>query len=588
MDDRGENGEIFLNIRKRNQRENKKEKPKSRVRKKQWFSGKTLLGGKKRTVVAAVGASGVLLAGLASYGAYGVYAMDTITSGVRFMGEDLQGKTVQDAAQTAEQKQEEVGNYTLRLYMGETERIIRLADIGGAIDTEKVAEDAQAVARSGNAAQNIWNFYACKWRNTDIPVTITYDADLLGNVINDFAIELDQPVVPTNCTIDYDNAVVYAQKGTDGSAINKEKLLADIEQTISNMNGKTSADVEVTSEIVSCEELTPQLVKEQVEHPAEDAVMVKDENGVDVVQPHVVGVQVDEATVQQVLDAGEQETYTIPVTLIQPEVVYNDLIAQMFLDTLGEYSSKFNAGNANRTHNIELAAQKINGTILNPGEEFSYNGVVGSRTAEAGFKEAGVFTAQGSDTGIGGGVCQVSSTLYVAAVYADLEIVERRNHSFTVGYVPDGWDATVYFGSIDFRFRNNQQYPVKVNAWVDGGTLHCSITGTKLDDKKVTIYSGSKYGYRSAGEDITYDSSMAEGKRVVTKSGINGFSIDTYKKVEVGGEVVSDGKLATSTYRTVNAKVTVGTKKATPAPQPSTSTPETSTSTEAPAEEAEQ
>lgn len=555
---------------------NKITKPRSHVRKSGIWNLKKLLGGQNRTTVMAAGTACALFAGLAAYGAYGVYGLDTIASGVSFMGEDLHGQTVQTAQEIAAQKQEEVGNYTLYLRMGETERTIRLADIGGAINTEKVAQDAQAVARTGNAAQNIWNFYACKWKNTDIPVTITYDPDLLTNVVNDFAIELDQPVVPTNCTIDYDNAVVYAQRGTDGSAINKEKLIQDIEQALGDMNGKDSAVVEVTSETVSCEEITPQLVKEQVEHPAQDAAMVQDENGVDVVQPEVIGVQVDEATVQQVLDAGYQDTYTIPVTLIQPEVVYNDLIAKMFLDTLGEYSSKFSTSNANRTDNIKLAAQKINGTILNPGEEFSYNGVVGSRTAEAGFKEAGVFTAQGSDTGIGGGVCQVSSTLYVAALYADMEIVERRNHSFTVGYVPDGWDATVYFGSIDFRFRNNQQYPVQVNAWVDGGTLHCSITGTKLDDKKVTIYSGSKYGYKKAGEDITYDSSMADGKRVVTKSGINGFSIDTYKKVEVGGEVESDGKISTSTYRTVNAKVTVGTKKAAAAAESSSDEASTS------------
>lgn len=545
-------------------------KPKSRARKKGILNGRVLLGGKKRTTVIAVGTACLLFVCLAGYGAYGVYGLDTITSGVHFMGEDLHGKTTQTAQEIVAQKQEEVGNYTLTLHMGETERVIRLADIGGAIDTEKVAQDAQAVARSGNAAQNIWQFYTCKWTNTDIPVTITYDADLLTNVVNDFAIELDQPVVPTNCTIDYDNAVVYAQRGTDGSAINQEKLIQDIEQALSDMDGKDNAVVEVTSEIVSCEDITPALVKAQVEHPAQDAVMVKDANGVDVVQAEVIGVQVDEAVVQQVLDAGYQETYTIPVTLIQPEVVYNDLVAQMFLDTLGSYSSKFSTANANRTHNIKLAAQKIDGMILNPGEEFSYNGVVGSRTAEAGFKEAGVFTAQGSDTGIGGGVCQVSSTLYVAAVYADMEIVERRNHSFTVGYVPDGWDATVYFGSIDFRFRNNQPYPVRLHAWVEGGTLNCAITGTKLDDKKVTIYSGSKYNHKAAGEDITYDSSMAEGKRVVTKSGINGFSIDTYKKVEVNGEVVSDKKITTSTYRTVNAKVTVGTKKAAPAPSAST------------------
>ena len=161
-----------------------------------------------------------------------------------------------------------------------------------------------------------------------------------------------------------------------------------------------------------------------------------------------------------------------------------DLESKLFRDILGEGTTTV-SGSANRKHNVKLAASACNGVILLPGEEFSYNTCTGSRTAEAGYKEAPIYAGNRSEDGIGGGVCQPSSTIYFAVLHTDLEIVERWAHGFNTGYVKPGMDATVYFGVQDFRFRNSTDYPIKIvtNSYDSNGKryLNVKIYGTNPD-----------------------------------------------------------------------------------------------------------
>ena len=135
---------------------------------------------------------------------------------------------------------------------------------------------------------------------------------------------------------------------------------------------------------------------------------------------------------------------------------------------------------------MEQAAAKINtyngatdGMILQPGEEFSFNGIVGQRTEANGFKKAAVYLSSGSTEDYGGGICQVSTTLYCAALYANLKITERHNHLYVIHYWPtEGCDATVDWGHLDFKFKNNKKYPIKISFTWENGKLTAAITGT--------------------------------------------------------------------------------------------------------------
>ena len=137
----------------------------------------------------------------------------------------------------------------------------------------------------------------------------------------------------------------------------------------------------------------------------------------------------------------------------------------------------------NRTTNLILASQKVNGTVLMPGEVFSFNKVVGERTIAKGYKNAAIFVNGEVEDGLAGGICQVSSTLYDAVIAANLEITERYNHSKLTSYLPGGKDATVVWGRLDFQFKNNREYPVKIEMGVQNGVVMANIYGIKSNEE---------------------------------------------------------------------------------------------------------
>ena len=164
----------------------------------------------------------------------------------------------------------------------------------------------------------------------------------------------------------------------------------------------------------------------------------------------------------------------------------------LFRDELARYSTPFETrteNEKNRMHNIALASSKYHNFILMPGEEFSFNKVVGSRNEKTGYKSAHVFINGRVEDGIGGGICQAVSTLYNAVLLSDLEVVERKNHSFIVTYVPLGQDATAYYGGTDLRFINNTGWPIKILSWVEENEVHVVFMGTDTNPEKTVIIS---------------------------------------------------------------------------------------------------
>ncbi len=177
---------------------------------------------------------------------------------------------------------------------------------------------------------------------------------------------------------------------------------------------------------------------------------------------HVVGVDFRAADLRAAYEAaGEGETFSIPVTITMPEETRQSLEKKLFAHVLGEAVTRV-GGTANRKTNVKLSAEACNNVILMPGEEFSYNNSTGSRSEDKGYLPAPVYSGGASVDETGGGICQTSSTIYYAVLHSTLEIVERHAHMYATGYVPDGMDATVYFGALDFRFKNNTNYPVKL------------------------------------------------------------------------------------------------------------------------------
>lgn len=340
----------------------------------------------------------------------------------------------------------------------------------------------------------------------------------------------------------------------------------------------------ITCEMVSAD---PDPVDMQVIHdalyaePANATLEVADD-GSYTVTDSVQGIDFDVAEAQSILSAAQPgETVSVPLNRQAPAIDTATLKANLFKDVLGEYTTSV-SGTADRRSNVQLAAQKCSGTILLPGEVFAYNQVVGQRTEAAGFKKAGAYSNGETVQELGGGVCQDSSTLYCAALYANLEIVERHNHSYVSSYVPIGMDATVSWGGPDFQFRNNTDYPIKVVASYANSKVTFQIVGTKTDDYSVKITTET-IGTTAPTVQEVPDDTLEAGTTQVADKGHTGYKVQSYRHVyDANGNVVYEGKESLSSYKMTPKVIHVGTKVAeTPAPDtpPVTDTPAADTPT---------
>ena len=273
------------------------------------------------------------------------------------------------------------------------------------------------------------------------------------------------------------------------------------------------------------------------------------------VSDHVVGVDFDVNQAKTLFDAAaEGETVEIPLTITQPEETKEGLEGKLFRDLLGEGTSRV-GGSANRKSNVKLSAQACNGVVLMPGEVFSYNNTTGSRTADKGYLGAPVYSGGASVEGIGGGICQTSSTIYYAVLHTPLEIVERHAHMYAVGYVPDGMDATVWYGSSDFRFKNNTNYPVKVvtESYDKNGSryLTVKIYGTN-EDGRYAVPQRTQYDWITPTTQYKADSSVPRGTTRVdsVQNAYRGRKAQTYRYIYAeDGTLLEKQDMGVSSYK---------------------------------------
>jgi vancomycin resistance protein YoaR len=250
-----------------------------------------------------------------------------------------------------------------------------------------------------------------------------------------------------------------------------------------------------------------------------------------VIHPEKYGIKLDKELAIRIIKGALQDGYNevpLPVDQDDPDVFAKDLRS---IDTrLSSFTTRFNAGQRDRTHNLRLAAGRINDVVLKPGQEFSYNSRVGERLANRGFRDAPIFVNGKLEPGLGGGVCQVSTTLYNAVLLADVTVVERHHHSRTIPYASPGRDATVAYGSRDFRIRNTFSTPIYITAHASSNHLSISIYGSGSDKKTVTVWS-SAGAWTEHGEKTIIDKTLKPGARKVVDKGARGVSATVYRRI---------------------------------------------------------
>lgn len=478
---------------------------------------------------------------------------DKIISGISILGIDVSGFTQEEAtAKVSENLNSRLETNLVFSHNGALYNVLP-SQLECSYDISKAVSEAYSCGRNGNIFKNNFDILNTLINKVDINVDFSYNNDLYESVVTQMNTNFEDGLKQSSYTIDGNNLIITSGKA--GNVIISEKLKDLIVDKLTSTNYNTDP-IEVPVEEAQPDPIDIDKIHSEIYKEAKDAYYTKDpfavypsSNGLD------FDISVDEA---KQMVSTPSETYTIPLKTLYPDVTTNEIGTEAFPDKLATYSTSYASSNANRSTNIALAASKINGTVLMPGEEFSFNGTVGKRTAANGFKTATVYSNGQVTTDYGGGICQVSSTLYNTVLKANLEITNRVNHTFTVGYVPIGLDATVSWGSPDFKFKNNRSYPIKIVATTSNKRLTISVFGLKEDVEYEVELVSYKTGTIPYSTVYTTDSSLGKGKTKVVQSGSNGATSVAYKILKLNGKEVSRTLLSKDRYSPHNQIIARG------------------------------
>ena len=281
-----------------------------------------------------------------------------------------------------------------------------------------------------------------------------------------------------------------------------------------------------------------------------------------IITEDVIGRNVDiEKTLNQiekVVKAEETADVELVVNIEEPKLKDEDL--RQMKNRLSKFYTVFDAGYYERAQNIRVATAKINGVVLLPGQVMSVDKQVGPRTAVRGFMISKIIVNNKYEDGIGGGLCQVSTTLYNAALYANLDIVARKNHSIVSPYIAPGRDSTVFGGSKDLKIKNNRDYPIYIKSYTVGGRLYFEIYGKKESDDKKVVIRTTVVSHTAAGMDVVKDPTLYVGHYKIEFPPHDGYVIKTYKDVYLNGKKLETVYLGLSSYNKSNGVKLVGSK----------------------------
>lgn len=421
----------------------------------------------------------LLVAGAASLCVY-ANQYDKVFPGVSLGERDLSGMTEQQLRKeltaggllsgevSITAAGEELGRYTQE-------------DLGAYIDGGKLADAAWDVGREEGGIGWLKNGWAMLsgWLGVHHSgdMEVFYDDNTLQAAAEEMAAAFDQTQVDGSYELTEDG--IYAVKPAEGRTLDQPELIDEI-KALDGAGGKVEAGYDA---VPGAELDLEAIARELNAEPSNARYDIPSGKVVD----GQIGVNLDPQAAAFALDAAAPgERILLPAEVTYPKMTAAELEAVLFRDVLGTTSTKV-GGTSVRRNNVKLAGDMCNGVVLNDGDIFDYNAVVGKRTTDRGFGAAPAYVNGETVDTIGGGICQVSSTIYYAALLSNLEIVERYAHRYAPSYITWGMDATVSWGGPEFRFKNDTGYPVRLDVTYENSRITVSVVGTKLDDTYVKM-----------------------------------------------------------------------------------------------------
>lgn len=367
-----------------------------------------------------------------------------IAKGVKIGTIDVSNLNKEEATLKLQNWYKETALNNIKINYEELEENITIEQFEANIDIDKAIKEAYLVGKSGNIIKDNYDILFSMLFQKNIELKIEMNEDEINKKIDELNKKLPNAMEESNYYIEENNLIIT--KGKSGLQIKEEEFKKLLNNTITKERNR---EIIIPTKKVSPKEINIEQIHNEIYKEEKNAYITKEPIEV---HPHVNGVDfaisIEEA--KKLLE--EKEEYVIPLNITIPEITLEKLGKEAFPQLLGTFSTTYNTSNTNRVTNLELASEKVNGTIILPGETFSYNKVVGERTIAKGYKEAAVYSGGKVVDGIGGGICQLSSTLYNAVIYANLEITSRSNHRFLTSYVTAGRDATVSYRNNRFLF----------------------------------------------------------------------------------------------------------------------------------------
>ena len=494
---------------------------------------------------------------------------DTIVSGVKIQGIEVSGLNAEEAKSKLELVYNQKLGNEINIKYQDYESTINPTILETKYKIEEAVQNATNVGRNSNIFNNNFQIINAILGKTNINIEMEINEEAAKKTIEDIGANLPGVMVETSYYIENNQLIIT--KGKAGVKIDTDKLLEKVkEELIKPEIVEDYIDIPVINVEPSAIDIDK--IHSEVYKQVQDAYYTQNPF---TIHPEVEGVDFDVETAKTMLQENKDK-YVINLTITKPKVTTDQIGTEAFPDQLATFKTTYDGGNTDRTTNLKLACDKINGKVILAGETFSYNKTLGARTAAAGYKNAAIYSGGEVVDGIGGGICQISSTLYNAVLRANLEIVERRNHQFVTSYVEAGMDATVVYGTTDFKFKNTRKYPIKIMASAKNGVATVSIYGIKEEEEYTFSFKTITISTIPTTTKYVEDPTLEAGKEKVKQKGANGKVTETYMTKMLNGKVVSTTLLSRDTYSAMQKIIIRGTKGA----KTTTTTTETNTKSE--------
>lgn len=512
---------------------------------------------------------------------------------------------------------EYINSQKVNILIGESTTRTLLKDIGVSFDAENTVSQIKDSTLEKSFFRRWLSTFKLFYYPTRLPVKLKIDnaefSSFLAGLNNAYGTK------PTNAVLDVSEDGKYkVEKSKDGKSIKQEEFIEKIKTAIENFDSTVSAELTVEEPRISTEDVKklvnefPEWKKKKLTvyrsgnkysitgdrlisllkagykddkvrleiDPIDLAPLLNDRfmeytiqpvdahfkvvDGKIEVVPGKEGLQIDSTytaeTASDLLQKQKIAEVKIRLTEKEPELIYREAKSMGIKEEISSFTTHYNPYQTPRVTNIKVLAELLDGMLIAPGETFSFNEKLGPRTQERGFKLAPtIINGRLVDTA-GGGTCQVSTTLFNTVFFAGLEIVYRRNHSFYISHYPDGRDATVSYGSVDFKFKNDYKSWILIKANATSGKITITFYGTD-EGRKVEYWTSEAYNFKPFKKDYIKDPEIEKGKQIVESEGIRGRTIVVERKVNSkNGKLIHDDKFV-SIYRPKVEIIRVGTKE---------------------------